>query len=161
MISGGLLLCSCRAGKETSSSRNSEIPVIPVKPIIKGGEEAQAVLNATVFRMNGNYGDNVAITLNQDGELAYYPDPSDISEHSSPLPLGNGWYLNRQGISPDSKFTTYTFEEYRNLKQLPSHQELLASIIPGAVVTEFVELPVTASEAMANPDICIQYLSGE
>ena len=158
MITGGLFLGSCRAGKGVSSGQNSDIPVIPTKPMVKGGEEVRAVLNATIFKMNGDYADNVAITLNSDGSIAYYPDPSDISESSSPVALGNGWYLNRQGIGPESKFTSFTFEEYKNLKSLPSHQELVESIIPEAAVTEFVEIPVSASEAMTNPQICLQYL---
>ena len=157
MISGSLFLGSCRAGKE-NSSQNADIPVIQTKPMIKGNDEMRAVLHATVFRMNGDYADKVAVSLNQDGSLAYYPDPSDISEQSAPKAIGNGWYLNLQGIGPQSKFTSYTFEEYRNLKQPPTHKELLESIIPEASVTEFIELPFTTSEALENPGKCFQYI---
>ena len=158
MACGILFLGSCRAGKENASQSAQEIPVMPTKPMMKGGFDSEAVPNATVFRMNGDYSNNVAITLNVDGSLAYYPDPSDITSGSAPYPLADGWYLNRQGIGPDSKFTAFSFEEYRNLNKAPSHKELIDAVIPGASVTEFVELPVSASEALANPQICLQYL---
>lgn len=149
-----LLVSACGSKKETSSY----LPTAPVKTIIIGGEDVRMTPKATVFKTNGNYADNVAVTLNPDGTLAYYPDPSDLSDFSSPLSLGNGWFLNRQGIGPNSVFTSYTFEEYRSLSQPPTQEELLKAIIPGAAVTEFVQLPVEASEALQNPEICVQYL---
>ena len=159
MTMGGLFLGGCKAGKEASASTSSEPPVISTKPMMKGGQdEARAIPNATVFRMSGDYAGNVAITLNSDGSLAYYPDPIDLSLNSAPVALGNGWYLNRQGIGPDSQFTSYTFDEYRALKKVPTHRELLQAVIPGARVTDFIELPVTAQEAFANPEICLQYI---
>ena len=157
-ITAGLFLSSCKAGKETSPRSSNDVPVISTKPMVKGGQDVQFIPNATVFRMNGNYADNVAITLNQDGELAYYPDPTDLAVSSSPFPLENGWYLNRQGIGADSKFTSYTFEEYRSLNSPPTHDQLTGAIIQGATITEFIELPVRLSEALADPQICLQYL---
>ena len=150
-----LFLGSCKAGKETASS----VPVLTPKMMNKGGEDVRVVPKATVFKMSGDYADKVAVTLNTDGTLAYYPDPSDITASSAPFPLGNGWYLNRQGIGPNSVFTSYSFEEFRNMKNLPSQQEIISAVIPGARVTEFMELPVSYSEAVANPQICIQYLN--
>lgn len=159
MITCSLFLGACGVKKEDSSTGRATLPVISTRPMLKGGhDETRAIPNATVFKMNGDYADNVAITLNSDGSLAYYPDPSDISSRSTPYPLGGGWYLNRQGIGPDSRFTSYTFEQYRALGKLPSHKELLDAVIPGAYVTEFMELPVTVHEAFANPEICLQYI---
>lgn len=158
MISG-LFLGGCKAGKEASVSNTSDIPEISTKPMIKGGEKiAKAIPNATIFKISGDYAGNVAITLNEDGTLAYYPDPKDITANSKPYPLGNGWYLNRQGIGKNSRFTSYTFEEYKNLQRPPSHKELLASIIPGSGVSEFIEIPISASKAISNPDLCIPYI---
>ena len=95
----------------------------------------------TAFRMSGDYADNVAVTLDAQGNLVYFPDPSDISEESKPIPLGDGWWLNRQGLSEKSVFTRYTFEEYSKLKNVPSIKELKASIIPGARVIQIRVLP--------------------
>ncbi len=116
---------------------------------------------ASAFRMNGDYANNVAITLNPDGSLAYFPDPSDISANSSPLEIGDGWWLNRQGISAKSVFTKYTFAEYSKLKTVPSIAELKASVIPGSRVSNMRELPFTISEAPQNLDSIRAYLSSD
>lgn len=116
--------------------------------------------NATAFRMSGDYYDNVAITLGPDGNLLYFPAPTDITADSAPLDLGNGWWLNRQGISPNSQFTKYTFAEYSSLADVPSPQQLKNAIIPGAKVTEFVELPMKFNEASQNLDAVREYLKG-
>lgn len=156
--SAALLLGACGAGKKASGETPKDIPVIPTKPMMKIGAENNAVPRATVFKMNGDYAGNVAVTLNDDGTLSYYPAPSDLTSLSSPLPLGDGWYLNRQGIGPKSVFTTYTFDEYRNLPSAPSHEEILKAVIPGSSVTDFCRIPVDASEALANPDLCLPFL---
>ena len=107
------------------------------------------VLSALAFKMSGDYSDNVAVRVNDSGELTYFPDPADISEKSRPVDLGDGWWLDRQGIGDGYRFTKYTFKEYAALKQVPSRQELLDAIIPGAVVTEVHPFPsIPASEAM-------------
>ena len=103
---------------------------------------------ATAFKMSGNYADNVAVTFDTSGRLIYFPAPSDISLQSRPLPLGNGWYLNRQGISQNSVFTKWTFKEYSSLQKVPTIEEIKNAVIPEAKITEFVTLPVTASEAL-------------
>lgn len=113
---------------------------------------------ATAFRMSGDYADNVAVTLNADGSLAYYPAPTDIMANSAPYNLGNGWWLNRQGLSANSVFTKWTFKEYENLKSVPTREEIKASIIPGARVVEMIQLPVNLSDAIANPSACKKYI---
>lgn len=113
------------------------------------GSNTNMIPKATVFQMSGDYADNVAVTLGPDGNLVYYPAPSDISVYSKPLALGDGWYLNRQGLGPNSVFTKWTFYEYRTMEKLPTPDEIKAAIIPGACVTEFRELSIPASKASA------------
>lgn len=152
MASLTLLTAGC-SKKNTPAVTTDDGPRhLPEQVIIN--EPQRILLKATAFKMSGPYADNVAITLNADGSLAYYPDPSDISEYSKPVALGNGWYLNRQGITPNSRFTKYTFEEYAALKAVPTQQELISSIIPGAEVTDWQTLPYPAGEAMQHlPEI--------
>lgn len=148
-----LSLGACRSKREASA-----LPDITVKDRIIGGAEAgMPIPNATIFRMNGDYADNVAVTLNTDGTLAYYPDPSDISPNSRPTKLDNEWYLNRQGVGYGSVFTTYTFDEYSRLKQAPSQEQIMQSIIPGARVTEVVVTPLTIGEAFSDPKKCLRF----
>lgn len=150
-----LSLCAC--------STNSNIVTIPVEsgnsyggPVtlpepapgrLIGSVPRNAVAKASAFQMNGNYADHVAVTLNSAGELTYFPAPSDITNASVPVAIGNGWYLNRQGISANSVFTKWTFDEYKALKNVPSPSEIKEAIIPGAKVLKFIVLPVSASEA--------------
>lgn len=146
-----LLLFSC-------SKKVAEAPetlTVSLAPIAG----AAVLPDATVFRMSGDYARNVAITLNADGTPAYYPAPTDLTPESAPLPLEDGWYLNRQGLGSNSVFTSYTFEEYMALPSAPTRQELLESIIPGARVTSFRVLPVKMSDALADPKICLPYIS--
>ena len=128
---------------------------VPQPEVIKMAEPiasrpVSVILKASAFKMTGDYSNNVAVTLNPDGSFAYYPAPSDISVNSKPVDLGNGWWLNRQGLSPNSVFTRYTYEEYSKLPSVPSQQELKAAIIPGARVSDWKQLSYPASEAMSH-----------
>lgn len=153
-----LFLAACSGKKEAASATAGANEEAIIRKNVIGGVEVRSIPNATVFKMSGDYADNVAVTLNPDGTLAYYPAPSDITVNSSPVALADGWYLNRQGLGSGSVFLTYTFEQYRNLPKAPSHEELLEAVIPGSSVTEFMTLPVSATEAFSNPEECLIYL---
>ena len=136
---------------------NYPVQTLPANPPVRValpqmGGDTNFLPNATAFRMNGNYANNVAITLGPDGNLLYFPAPTDISADSEPLDLGNGWWLNRQGLGPNSVFTKYTFAEYAALPETPSLEQLKLSVIPGARVAGFMELPVKIGDAENNLD---------
>lgn len=131
--------------KATESNAESGKELVPEKMGVAVGwmnskprsvKTVSALPKETAFKMSGDYQNNVAITLTPDGTITYFPAPTDITEQSRPVSLGDGWWLNRQGISPNSVFTRYTFEEYSKLKQVPTLQQLKDAIIPGARVTE-------------------------
>ncbi len=157
-----MMIASCSHKNAVDNADNS---VVTKQAIIGGvtvgyrdSHPRNYIPNATAFRMSGDYADNVAVTLNSDGSLSYFPDPADITENSKPVSLGDRWYLNRQGISRGSVFTKYTFSEYSKLKSVPSIQELKAAIIPGAKVTEMRELPFSINDAQQNLDSIRSYL---
>lgn len=131
--------------KSTGADNNNEITAMPVN----GGGES-FIPKATVFKMSGPYADHVAVTLDNNGELAYYPAPSDITANSVPVYLGDGWWLNRQGLGANSVFTTWTMAEYAKLSSTPSPAEIKAHIIPDARVTEFRKTSVAITDAMQN-----------
>lgn len=110
------------------------------------------VPKATVFKMSGNYANNVAVTIDEHGRLTYYPAPTDITLQSKPVPLKDGWWLNRQGLSSKSVFTSWTYEQYSKLRMTPSQEQIKAHIIPGARVTQFKRTSVPADEAMGQLD---------
>lgn len=124
--------------------------VEPQRPVIKSVQPEGMIPKASAFKMSGNYENNVAITIAPDGKLTYFPAPSDITQASKPVSLGNGWWLNNQGISENSVFTTFTFDDYSKLSKVPSPEELKAAVIPGAVVTQMTVLPYSINEARGN-----------
>lgn len=163
-----MLLPSCKsASSATQTNENGDADVTtsiaismpirnsrPVNPATPESHSVKALPKATAFRMSGDYAGNVAITLDSQGNLTYFPDPSDISKNSEPVQLAEGWWLNRQGVGINSVFTRYTFAQYAALPSVPSVQELKAAIIPGARVTETISLPYAVGEAEAHlPEI--------
>lgn len=155
----GIISCSSqkKADAESASADTRSMVSKVVRPI--RSTPIAAIPKATAFRMNGDYADQVAITLNDDGTLAYYPDPKDITESSRPVDLGNGWWLNRQGLSDKSVFTRYTFADYAALKSVPTHAQLIESIIPDAKITGFQELPYNVTDAMEHLDSIRVYVT--
>ena len=151
------LLCSC-----THKTIKEEIPV-PVEAVKTemNSKPVTVYPNATAFRMSGDYANNVAITLSGDGNLLYYPAPTDITADSAPINLGDGWWLNCQGIGPHSVFTKYTFAEYSALPETPDRQQLKMSVIPGACETQFVELPYKLRDALGNIEEIKAYLKNQ
>lgn len=131
--------------KSTGADNNNEITAMPVKG---GGESFMP--KATVFKMSGPYADHVAVTLDNNGQLSYFPATSDITANSAPVYLGDGWWLNRQGLSANSVFTTWTMAEYAKLPSTPSPAEIKAHIIPDARVTEFRRTSVPITDAMTK-----------
>lgn len=145
---------SCSKKNYTTPDATSDGVLYPVT----SSKPRSYMPNATAFRMSGDYANNVAVTVSPDGVLTYFPAPSDITADSAPIDLGNGWWLNCQGIGPNSVFTKYTFAEYASLPQAPDPQQLLQAVIPGAKVTQFIELPMKTEEAARNIDEVKAYL---
>lgn len=161
-----MLFCGCRSQSASSSSvsQSSGSPAqsegavtLPVNDL--SSKPAAVVLKATAFKMNGNYADKVAVTLDAQGKLVYYPSPTDLTPNSAPVEIGDGWWLNRQGISPNSVFTRWSFKEYAAMEKAPTPAEIKEAIIPGSGVSEFRQLPITASQAIREaPASLLKYL---
>lgn len=152
---GAILASGCHVAKQGDDAGTpSDTPLVITRQGPSGGwdaRQAPAVMpKAVAYRMSGPYADNVPITVNAAGEVVSFPAPTDLGPNSTPVDLGDGWWLDRRGVSANSVFTRYTYEEYRALKTPPSVAELKASIIPGAHVSEAVALPMTLSEAEAD-----------
>lgn len=169
------MLTSCSHTSYTSGSKNGNVykvsnavatsqsvtknDIVPVKAPMTVGP-VTGIPNATAFRMSGDYANNIGISLDSQGNITYFPDPQDITADSEPIELGGGWWLNRQGLGQHSVFTTYTFAEYASLPAVPTVEQLKNSIIPGAKVTDFIELPVKLNDSMSNLTFIKEYLNG-
>lgn len=135
-------------------------PVASLKAVaMASGPKSSYLPRAVIYRMNGDYSDYVHVNLTPDHSgLASYPAPTDISDQSVPVSLGDGWYYDRQGgISLHSAFLKYTYAEYTKLKNVGS-TDLIRDIIPGATVVQCVTTPLTYSEANADPKSLVKYI---
>lgn len=109
-----------------------------------------ALPRGVVYRTSGNYDNNVAVILDNKGELVSYPAPTDVTAASAPLKLENGWLLDRRGIAVGAVFLSWTYAEYHAMRQAPTPAQIKAHILPGATVTELMRLPYTPAEALAD-----------
>lgn len=148
---------SCSGNRETTASipepTRLQITVGTADSTGTANESPQAnatAPKATAYRMSGDYADNVPITLGPDGSIISYPAPTDLTDRSTPIPLADGWWLDRRGITANSVFTRYTYSQYRALAAPPAPDRLRAAIIPGARVTVVQTLPMSLSQALAD-----------
>lgn len=152
-------LVSCRTSKTVEPTVTFE-PQPAQLPVI--GNEATTVPMAIVYQTSGdNAMDLVPITLSADGKsIVSYPAPGDLNDGQTPINLGDGWWLDRRGLSAHSVFTTYTYEEYEAMQHAPALQELMNHIDRNVRITRMVELPITAAEAEADPAVVRAYTEG-
>lgn len=154
----GQMASGCRSPKEAAAESSMSATIDA--PVSMVGPNVQAMPSAIVYRTSADYADKVPVTLSPDGgKVVNYPAPTDLSANSTPILLGDGYLLDRRGIGRYTVFTTYTYDEYRRLKQAPTPDELLAAVIPGSGVTEIISLPVTASQAWADPESCRRFIA--
>lgn len=114
------------------------------------GRAVEALPHATVYRMAGDAtAANVPVEVDSRGNITSYPAPADVAG-CEPIALGNGWLLDRRGISTNSVFTRYTYKEYSALQSAPGLQQLKAAIISGSRATDIHRLDMTPSEAAAD-----------
>lgn len=157
IILGAATACYRKNNNNNTNSYLGEI-IIPAPNNDVIGSAPRQLPKATAFRIDGDYSNHVAVTLSPDGKLLYYPAPTDITPNSKPIQLADGWWLNRQGAPAGSVFLKYTFDEYAALPATPTQQELIKAIIPGARFTDFATLPISMTEAEANPALAISKL---
>ena len=154
IAAAALCVAACSS---TKTATEAQSPIAPPQ-IVKnttGGDQAAAMPKAVIYRTNGDFIHNVPITLSADRkQIISYPAPSDLSASSLPVELNDGYLLDRRGISANTAFTKYTYDEYSRMTTAPSLKELKEAIIGGAEVVEIVVLPMTLTQALDNIQAC-------
>lgn len=141
---------SGKTGAAASVTPTAEATAVSSAAVMATGRQ-NALPKAVIYKTSADVRLNVPVTLDDAGTgLLSYPAPSDIFPEAAPLPLADGFLLDRRGVGPNSAFTTYTYAEYSALKTAPTPAELMKAIIPGVRVTEIVRLPFTTSVAVAD-----------
>lgn len=149
-------LCGCHSvNKVTDTPQATDTSAMQTAELVapEVGGTHSALPRAVVYKMNGDYINNVPVTVGADGQtIISYPAPTDLTPGSTPLPMDDGYYLDRRGINANTRFLRFTYEEYRALQQAPSLEQLRSAIIPQARVIDIHRLPITLNEALSDPD---------
>lgn len=142
IIAVAAIAAGCRSTADTAMAPPATTPATPMH---------RAMPRAVIYKTNGDYINNLPVTLSADGKtVVSYPDPADITDLSAPIPLADGYLLDRRGVSENSRFTRYTYDSYRQLKAAPSPATLIDSIIPEARITELRRLDITLQKALGD-----------
>ncbi len=138
----------CKAKQHAGATTDTHTAPVPPRPATY-----RPTAHAIVYRTKGDYAQYVPVTLTDDGStIASYPAPSDIyyqGKIARPTMLTDGYLLDNRGITPHSAFLKITYEEYANMKEVPSLRELDKMILDRAPFTEMYDL----GERNAYPDL--------
>jgi hypothetical protein len=121
----GVLLFSCKCQK------NGEQAVMPKKNNMS--ESVRVIAPVVIYKTNADFYNNVPVMLNDaKTDIVSYPDIVDVFYNGKlayPTRLENGYLLDNRGISKNTAFLKYTYEEYSKLSATPTKEELLKMII--------------------------------
>lgn len=135
------------------TSDERDVPVYRAQQV-DVGSPVHALPSAVVYRTNGDYNDHVAVNIDRStGRLMSYPAVTDVTAASSPVPLADGWLLDRRGgiNTQTTAFLKYTYSQYAALQATPSPTQIVAAILPDARVTVAEKLTgMTPAEALAD-----------
>ena len=114
--------------------------------------------------LNGlvDYSELVAVTLDATGKrIVSFPDPADLrGTDPRPLPLRDGWLLDRRGVGPRTAFLDINVSDYAALEKAPSADSLLRHVKVRSPFTEMYALPLTADEARRDTAACNRIIAG-
>jgi hypothetical protein len=131
ILLGGALLASCSAAKKSGANQNDGNMGISSPP-------------AVVYKTKKDYAKNVPVTLSEDGSsVVSYPAQSDIRKGDSfayPTELSEGYLLDNRGISPNTAFLRFTYEDYYNMDNIPTAERLMDYIMDDAPFSEYYEV---------------------
>lgn len=150
-----LLSAGCRSNR-VSEPVNDTYPEVPqvekIDRTVRSQGPVTMLPRAVIYRTDGDYNDRVAVNLDASrSSLVSYPAPTDVSAASAPVVMKDGWLLDRRGgVGLNTAFLNWTYAEYSALESAPTPAEIMAHVIPGARVTAVRQLPMTASEALAD-----------
>ncbi|MFP4089294.1 MAG: hypothetical protein ACLFT3_03235 [Cyclobacteriaceae bacterium] len=93
-----------------------------------------------IYKTRGDYSQQVLVRLSEDGKrIISFPAPSDLrvgKEFLLPIPLNQGYWLDRQGVDAKTVFLNMSYKAYSQLPSPPEQAQLLAMIEDRSPITE-------------------------
>ncbi len=115
----GLLLISCSSSRHNhnhDTMENSTSAGMASAPVI-------------IYKTRTDYSDHVPVTMDvKKAHIVSFPAQSDLKRDggfSYPTRLANGWLLDNRGITPNSVFLRFTYDDYYNMDHIPTAQSLM------------------------------------
>lgn len=103
------------------------------KQSIKSVDLVLATPDVVIYKTTNDYTNNVPVIMDAEcTRIVRYPAPADVRRgdaYATPIKLDNGYLLDCYGINKNVVFLDYTFEQYEDLSQVPSLDEMMQHII--------------------------------
>lgn len=96
-----------------------------------------------IYKTRSDYYNNVPVLLSKDKKsIISFPAPEDIlsdGKPTYPTRLNHGYLLDNRGININVAFLKLTYQEYSQLKSLPSPEALIEMILDNDPLTELCD----------------------
>lgn len=147
-----LIGCKAQSGTKASPDTVPDAQLSVHEQLVPGtAPSVSAMPAAIVYKTRADYSDKVPVNIDwYTGQITGYPDPRDLHPGAKPLPLADGFLLDRRGITPSVAFTSFTYDEYSALNTVPSIEQLKQRVIDKNPLVAMYRLPMTAIEAEAD-----------
>lgn len=129
-----MALTSCKVRKEDKANSSATEQVNNVSNV------AMATAPVIIYKTKADYTSNIPVVLSDDkAKIVSFPDVADVKSvegFRTPVRLANSFLLDKQGIGVNTAFVSYTYEEYSNLEQTPTANQLFDMIIDNDPILE-------------------------
>lgn len=102
-----------------------------------------------IYKTKKDYNNHVPVLLSDDKtEIISYPNPDDLkvgSNYLLPTLLNKDYLLDNRGIGKNVAFLKFTYEEYSELQNPPTLDELYNDIIDKDPLIEFCDCGIKSS----------------
>jgi hypothetical protein len=116
--------------------------------------DVRAAAPLVIYKTKGDYVNNVPVIMNDNKDMIVaYPSPKDVYFNgvlALPDKLKHGYYVDNIGITKNSVFTSFTFDEYSKLETAPKLDDLMKSIIDNDPFLEIYDCGVKANLQKRN-----------
>lgn len=130
-----ITMTACQSQKESVNTVTGATATAIERPI---DNSVMAMPRVVIYKTKADYSNLVPVTMNDDKtKIVSYPDPIDVKTGKRPTALNDGYLLDNFGISKNTVYTDYTYEEYAALEKVPEMDTLLQHIIERNPLTAY------------------------